>query len=94
MFKRYPDLKNWIKKGRKSSSPTFGKGDDKYGLTWHHNDKTGLLELVDFQDHRSNFSLYHPDGKGGREKWGGGEAGRQGQLDGLTGKSKNKNCTI
>ncbi|MDO4431620.1 MAG: hypothetical protein Q4B95_10125 [Lonepinella koalarum] len=38
--------------------------------------------------------LYHPDGKGGREKWGGGEAGRRGRLDGLTGQPKNKNCTI
>ena len=44
------------------------------------------LVLVDRGDHSSNHKLYHPTGVGGRDIWGGGEPGRTGKLNGLTGK--------
>ncbi|WP_180064260.1 HNH endonuclease [Acinetobacter sp. YH16042] len=55
------------------------------GLTWHHNDQSGLLNLVDRGDHANNHGIYHPDGTGGRDKWGEGKPGRQGKLDQATG---------
>lgn len=62
-------IANWLKKPGMSGSPS--------GLTWHHNrDVFGKLQLVDCLDHRSNHRLYHQDGTGGREKWGGGKACR------------------
>ena len=51
----------------------------------HHNDQSGLLNLVDRGDHANNHGIYHPDGTGGRDKWGGGKPGRQGKLDQATG---------
>ena len=36
--------------------------------------------LVDRSDHSHNFGIYHPTGKGGRDIWGGGKAGRQGKI--------------
>ncbi len=56
-----------------SNSPT--------GFTWHHAEDSGVLELVNRGDHSTNFSIYHPTGKGGRDIWGGGNLGRKGKLD-------------
>lgn len=42
------------------------------GLTWHHENKPGVLSLVDRLDHKTYHKIYHPDGSGGRKKWGGG----------------------
>jgi hypothetical protein len=44
-----------------------------------------MLKLVDRGDHAGNHGIYHPTGQGGREQWGGGEAGRRGKLDPKTG---------
>lgn len=85
MLGRYPELGGWMKDGDMSSSPNWGKGKDKTGLTWHHHENSNRLVLVDYKDHQKNHGLYHPDKKGGRAIWGGGKPGRQGQLDGKTG---------
>ncbi|MCX9068515.1 HNH endonuclease [Citrobacter portucalensis] len=79
MLGRHPELDDWLKNGSKSSSPS--------GFTWHHHEDVNRLVLVDRLDHKSNHTLYHPTGKGGRDMWGGGEPGRQGRLDGSTGKA-------
>lgn len=42
------------------------------GMTWHHENEPGILSLVDRADHKSYHKVYHPDGSGGRKKWGGG----------------------
>jgi hypothetical protein len=42
------------------------------GMTWHHGDSPGSLKLVDRKDHNKYHKIYHPDGSGGRKKWGGG----------------------
>ncbi|MDT3611118.1 RHS repeat-associated core domain-containing protein [Cronobacter sakazakii] len=75
---RHPELGDWLKNGSKSISPA--------GFTWHHHEDVNRLVLVDRLDHKSNHALYHPTGNGGRDIWGGGEPGRQGKLDGATGK--------
>ena len=46
-----------------SSSPNWGKGKNKQGLTWHHHEDTKRLVLVDYNDHRRNHGLYHPQEK-------------------------------
>ena len=86
MLGRYPELAEWMKNGDMSSSPNWGKGKNKSGLTWHHHEDTNRLVLVDYKDHQRNHGIYHPQKKGGRSLWGGGEAGRRGQLDGKTGR--------
>jgi len=78
MLNRYPKLNDWLKDGDMSRIPS--------GLTWHHHEDINRLTLVDRADHRSNHALYHPTGKGGRDIWGGGKPGRQGKLDGPTGR--------
>ena len=87
---RYPELKEWMKSGDMSSSPNWGKGKNKQGLTWHHHEDTKRLVLVDYNDHRRNHGLYHPQRKGGRSIWGGGRPGRRGKLNGRTGKPLGK----
>ena len=77
MLGRHPALGSWLQNPNLSNSPP--------GLTWHHNDEVGRLNLVDRMDHGDNHGLYHPDGTGGREKWGGGDPGRNGKLDPATG---------
>ncbi|MNF58291.1 putative deoxyribonuclease RhsC [compost metagenome] len=52
------------------------RGSSPPGMTWHHGDKPGSLQLVDRLDHQTYHKVYHPDGKGGRNKWGGGTACR------------------
>ena len=76
--------------GDMSSSPNWGKGKNKQGLTWHHHEDTKRLVLVDYNDHRRNHGLYHPQRKGGRSIWGGGRPGRRGKLNGRTGKPLGK----
>ena len=71
---RNPELKSWMENNPNlSNSPP--------GLTWHHNEMPGELNLVNRVDHATNHSIYHPIGKGGRDIWGGGEPGRTGKLD-------------
>ena len=53
------------------------RGSSPKGMTWHHGDSPGSLQLADFNDHRSYHKIYHPDGTGGRNKWGGGTACRK-----------------
>jgi RHS repeat-associated protein len=48
------------------------RGSSPPGMTWHHGDSPGSLKLVNARDHRDFHKIYHPDGKGGRNKWGGG----------------------
>ncbi|XLZ70878.1 RHS repeat-associated core domain-containing protein [Massilia sp. SR12] len=52
-------------------------GDSPPGMTWHHADKPGSLVLADMRDHRKFAKIYHPDGTGGRNKWGGGTGCRK-----------------
>ena len=78
MYKKYPKLETWTDMGK---SPP--------GLTWHHHEDVRKLVLVDRKDHKANHRLYHPTGQGGRDIWGGGKPGREGKLDGKTGKLKN-----
>lgn len=68
MQKRYPGLYEHV---QPLQGGTF-RGDSPPKLTWHHNDSPGLLELVDRAEHRKFHKIYHPDGSGGRKKWGGG----------------------
>ncbi|WP_175999287.1 RHS repeat-associated core domain-containing protein [Burkholderia stabilis] len=78
ILSRNPALLEWSKDPKDlGSSPP--------GMTWHHNDDVGLLNLVDRSDHGDNHGIYHPDGTGGRDKWGGGKLGRKGKLDAATG---------
>ncbi|MDR1463445.1 MAG: HNH endonuclease [Azoarcus sp.] len=41
-------------------------------MTWHHGDRLGSLKLVDRRDHKNFSKIYHPNGAGGRNKWGDG----------------------
>ncbi|EJH8325906.1 RHS domain-containing protein, partial [Salmonella enterica] len=84
MLGRHPALGDWLKNPNKASSPP--------GLTWHHHEDVNRLVLVDRIDHADNQGLYHPTGKGGRDMWGGGELGRRGKLDGVTGKPRGRRC--
>jgi RHS repeat-associated protein len=63
---KYPGTYEHVKPGPKGgfadSSPP--------GLTWHHADAPGKMELVDRVDHRKYHKIYHPDGSGGYKKWG------------------------
>jgi len=71
---QYRKLEKWMNTNKDHSrSPP--------GLTWHHDETPGLLKLVDFKDHAKQQKIYHPERKGGRELWGGGEPGRRGHLN-------------
>ena len=48
------------------------RGTSPPKMTWHHADKPGSLVLADWNDHNKFAKIYHPDGTGGRNKWGGG----------------------
>ena len=68
MQTKYPGVVEHVqpsKTGRFKSTPLPG-------MTWHHGDSPGSLKLVDYNDHRTYHKIYHPDGSGGRKKWGGG----------------------
>ena len=77
MIEKDPRMADWHKKPGSNSPP---------GFTWHHHEDVNRLVLVHRGDHASNHGLYHPTGAGGRDIWGGGELGRTGKLNGLSGK--------
>ena len=68
MLTKYPQA---VKDVQPSSTGRFS-GKSPTGLTWHHGEEPGLLRLVDRSDHKAFHKIYHPDGSGGRYKWGGG----------------------
>jgi len=72
LAKKYPDVYEHVQPGSR------GGMSDKAppGMTWHHNNKPGKLELVDRVDHNKFHKIYHPDGSGGKKKWGGGRKRR------------------
>ncbi|MBN6033096.1 HNH endonuclease [Pantoea ananatis] len=53
------------------------RGSSPKNMTWHHGDSPRSLQLADFNDHKSYHKIYHPDGTGGRNKWGGGTSCRK-----------------
>jgi len=53
------------------------RGSSPKGMTWHHGESPGSLQLTDFNDHKSYHKIYHQDGAGGRSKWGGGTSCRK-----------------
>ena len=82
MLKRYGKaLDDWRKGISLSNGKKPNYSNSPPGLTWHHNEQPGKFDLVDRSDHRTNFSIYHPLGIGGREIWGGGINGRKGKLN-------------
>ena len=66
---KYPKAFDSIKPGARGGFPSKSPS----GLTWHHNNTAGQLDLVDRTDHKKFHKIYHPDGSGGRDKWGGGK---------------------
>jgi hypothetical protein len=69
---KYPGIVDHVKPGAKGAFST----EAAPGTTWHHSEKPGVLELVDRKDHKKFHKVYHPDGEGGRKKWGGGNSCR------------------
>jgi RHS repeat-associated protein len=68
MEAKYPGISEHVKPHPRGGFST----ESPPGTTWHHSDIPGRLELVDRIDHRHYHTIYHPDGEGGRKKWGGG----------------------
>ncbi|SNQ44783.1 hypothetical protein CL8139_630001 [Cellulophaga lytica] len=68
IMKRYPDVFDHVQPGPRGGYAS----DSPPGVTWHHNNRPGKLELVDRADHKKFHKIYHPDGSGGKKKWGGG----------------------
>ncbi len=68
MEKKYPGIGEHVSPGKQGAFST----DPPPGTTWHHADEPGKLQLVDRADHRKYHKIHHPDGTGGRNKWGGG----------------------
>ncbi|EEC0296943.1 Rhs-family protein [Salmonella enterica subsp. enterica] len=66
--RKYPGIYDHVSPGARGG---FSFEPPK-GTTWHHANQPGSLELVDFEHHRKYSRIYHPDGTGGRNKWGGG----------------------
>ncbi|EGM1791495.1 type IV secretion protein Rhs [Salmonella enterica subsp. enterica] len=66
--RKYPGIYDHVSPGARGG---FSSEPPK-GTTWHHANQPGSLELVDFEHHRKYSRIYHPDGTGGRNKWGGG----------------------
>ncbi len=72
MQTKYPRVVEHVQpNSRGNFKPTAPKG-----MTWHHENKHGILSLVDYTDHKTYHKIYHPDGSGGRKKWGGGNGCR------------------
>ena len=66
---KYPGTFAHVSPGKRGAF----KGTAPASLTWHHHENVGgLLQLVDSKDHNSRHKDYHPSGRGGRNKWGGG----------------------
>ncbi|WP_263263973.1 RHS repeat-associated core domain-containing protein, partial [Pseudomonas sp. RIT-PI-S] len=72
MQTKYPSLMDHVQPNSKGNFSKYSPPD----LTWHHESKRGNLSLVDYNDHRAYHRIYHPDGSGGRKKWGGGSTCR------------------
>ncbi|MBJ2065229.1 HNH endonuclease [Serratia odorifera] len=68
MKTKYPGLVEHVQPNAKGKFSKYSPPD----MTWHHENRPGGLSLVDYNDHRSYHKIYHPDGSGGRKKWGGG----------------------
>lgn len=74
MEAKYPGIVEFVKPNKLNNF----EGASPPGTTWHHNSDTpGLLQLVDRDDHKKFHKIYHPDGEGGRKKWGGGNTCRK-----------------
>jgi RHS repeat-associated protein len=65
---KYPGVVEWVQPMSNGSH----RAQSPPGMTWHHADKPGALVLADRRDHSRFSKVYHPDGTGGRNKWGGG----------------------
>ena len=65
---KYPGVVEWVQPLSNGSFRT----QSPPGMTWHHADTPGSLVLADRRDHSRFSKIYHPDGTGGRNKWGGG----------------------
>ena len=72
MNKKYPGIIEHVKPNKKGKYSR----QSPPGTTWHHGNKPGRLELVDYLDHKTYHKIYHPDGYGGRKAWGGGNSYR------------------
>jgi len=72
-MKKYPGVVDHVAPGPRGGF----KGTSPPGVTWHHNNKPGTLELVDYNDHKTYHKFYYPDGSGGKKKWGGGRKKRK-----------------
>jgi RHS repeat-associated protein len=72
METKYPGIKDHVAPGAKGGFSS----EAPPGTTWHHSSTPGHLELVDRVDHKKYHKIYHPDGEGGRKKWGGGNVCR------------------
>ncbi|WP_426576275.1 RHS repeat-associated core domain-containing protein [Xenorhabdus stockiae] len=72
MQTKYPGTVEHVQPSRRGNF----KGDAPPSMTWHHENESGKLSLVDRKDHNSYHKIYHPDGSGGRKKWGGGNGCR------------------
>ncbi|NUF09148.1 Rhs-family protein [Snodgrassella sp. ESL0324] len=68
MQTKYPGVVEHVQPNSKGKF----RGDSPPGLTWHHENEEGVLSLVDYKDHKTYHKIHHPDGSGGRKKWGGG----------------------
>ncbi|MED1798054.1 HNH endonuclease [Brevibacillus porteri] len=66
-----PDL---AKKFTKEEIELFKNGSVPKTLTWHHHQDSGRMQIVDYFEHQVAGHT------GGRAIWGGGEAGRKGQI--------------
>ena len=63
--RRFPGLQNWLENGGKSAprqSPP--------GLTWHHHEDPGRMQLVPNWYHWAQWGDYHPGNQGGFSIWG------------------------
>ncbi len=61
MDDHYPGVRDAVSRHSSSVTP--------YNLTWHHSEDPGVMELVPYDDHQTNSSIYHPTGRGGYAIW-------------------------
>ncbi|MCT8354186.1 HNH endonuclease [Photorhabdus kayaii] len=73
MQTKYPGVVEHVQPNSKGNF----RGTSPKNMTWHHENQPGKLSLVDRYDHKSYHKIYHPDGSGGRDKWGGGNKCRK-----------------
>ncbi|MDE6084658.1 MAG: HNH endonuclease [Muribaculaceae bacterium] len=62
-----PDFRNQFDERQKEN---IEEGGTPYGYTWHHNEETGKMQLVDYDTHQKTAHT------GGRSIWGGGSDNR------------------